>query len=64
MSGQRFLNNITRTMQGILYVCGISIHNNYTDECVSDFSCCCRDIHNPIGKRLEFFLGDMRGMWR
>ena len=61
---QRFLNNITRTVQGILYVCGISIHNNYTGECVPDFSCCHRNTHTPIRKRIKFFIGDMRRCWR
>lgn len=61
---QRFLNNITRTMQGILYVCGISIHNHYTGECVSDFSCCCGSIHNPIRKRFKYFVADMKRCWR
>lgn len=52
----RFTNNITRILQGILYVCGISIHNNFTDECVPDFSCCCKDIHSPIRKRIKDFV--------
>lgn len=60
----RFLNNITRTFQGILYVAGISIHNNFTDECVSDFSCCCKAIKNPFNKRFKYFVGDMKRIWR
>ena len=60
----RFCKNITRIMQGILYVCGISIHNNFTNECVSDFSCCCKDIRNPITKRIKYFSGDLRRILR
>ena len=50
----RFFNNITRIAQGILYVCGISIHNNFTDECAPDFSCCNKEIHSQI-KDLKIF---------
>lgn len=60
----RFINNITRTFQGIMYVLGISIHNYYTNECVSDFSCCYKDIHTPLYKRIKYFVGDMKRMWR
>lgn len=64
MSIIRLFNNATRTIQGLAYVVGVSVHNCFTNECVSDFSCCCKDIHNPIGKRFKYFLGDMRRMWR
>nr|DAV83593.1 MAG TPA: hypothetical protein [Caudoviricetes sp.] len=60
----RFFNNITRIAQGILYVCGISIHNNFTDECVPDFSCCNKEIHSPINKRLKDFWSDLKRMLR
>lgn len=60
----RFSKNITRIMQGVLYVCGISIHNNFTDECVPDFSCCCKDIHSLITKRLRDFCRDLERMIR
>lgn len=60
----RLANNITRILQGILYVCGISIHNNFTDECVPDFSCCCKDIHSPIGKRIRDFAEGTKRIFR
>lgn len=60
----RAINNVTRIIQGILYVCGISIHNNFTNECVSDFSCCCKDIRNPITKRIKYFRSDLRRILR
>lgn len=60
----RFFNNITRTIQGISYVLGLSIHNCFTNECVSDFSCCCREVKNPLHKRFRYFINDMRRMWR
>ena len=63
MTIQRFFNNLTRTMQGILYVLGISLHNYYTNECVPDFSCC-EDIYTPLHKRIKYFIGDMKRMWR
>lgn len=60
----RFSKNVTRIMQGVLYVCGISMHNNFTDECVPDFSFCCKDIHSPIAKRLRDFCRDLERMIR
>ena len=60
----RLANNITRIMQGILYVGGISIHNNFTDECVPDFSCCCKDIHSPVRKRIRDFAGNVKRIFR
>mgnify|MGYP007129673865 CR=1 FL=1 len=60
----RFANNITRILQGVLYVCGISIHNNFTDECVPDFSCCCKDIHSPIRKRIRDFAEGTKRIFR
>lgn len=60
----RFCKNITRIMQGILYVCGISMHNNFTDECVPDFSCCCKDIHSPATKRLKDFYRGLKRIIR
>lgn len=60
----RFFNNIARTIQGIAYVFGASVHNCFTNECVSDFSCCCREIHTPLRKRIKYFWNDMKRMWR
>lgn len=60
----RIIKNITRIIQGLLYVFGISIHNPYTNECVSDFSCCCKDIHNPFYKRVGKFYNDLKRMLR
>lgn len=60
----RFCESVTRVMQGILYVCGISVHNNITHECVPDFSCCCKDIHSPLHKRFKDFYGDLKRIIR
>ena len=57
-------NNITRILQGVLYVFGISIHNNFTDECVPDFSCCCKYIHSPIRKRIRDFAEGTKRIFR
>ena len=32
--------NISSIVQWILWKCGISWHNTFTDECTPDFSCC------------------------
>lgn len=60
----RFTNNITRILQGILYVFGFSIHNNFTDECVPDFSCCCKDIHSPVRKKVRDFAEETKRIFR
>lgn len=60
----RIIKNFTRIMQGIMYVCGISVHNYITNECVADFSCCCKEIHNPISKRFKLFYHDLKRMLR
>lgn len=60
----RFVYNITRIIQGVLYVCGISIHNNFTNECVPDFSCCYKDMHSPIRKRIKDFVKGTKRIFR
>lgn len=53
-----------RTIQGLLYVFGISIHNKITDECVHDFSCCYPELKNSFKKRVNYFCKDMKRIFR
>lgn len=55
--------NITRIIQFILYIFGISIHNNFTDECVPDFSCCINN-HSNLVKRIKDSLSVLRNIIR
>lgn len=42
--------------QLILWLFGKSIHNDVTDECCPDFSCCNPELKEPFKKRLKYAL--------